>query len=1246
MVHIGHPTNAVTYGGDQNAADGGIDVRVEADGSGVTGYVPRDRTGFQAKAEDFLPSAIEGEMRPGGVLRPTIADLAAAGGAYIIASSKSSTADAARTRRLNAMRAALSGCPDATQLKTDFYDRQRLASWVNRHPGVTAWVRQQVGQPVSGWRGFEDWSANPSPTGTPFLLDNSIRLEGPDVRGGLDMRAGIARLRAVLWTPGGSVRLTGLSGVGKTRLAGALFDPSIGTDALHPGLAVYADLGDELDPAPMQMLEHLIREKRRCVLVIDNCGAPLHDRLVRRLRMSSSGVSLLTIEYDISDDEPEGSAVFRLEPVSGDLIERIVARHHPDLEELELATIARFSEGNARVALSLASTARHGTSLANLRNRELFRRLFHQNKREDPDLLRTAKVLSLVYSFEGENLQPAGEMARLAHLAGQTVREVYAQVAELRARKLVQKRGPFRAFLPHALAHRLADQALREIPGADIQAQVADPALPRLLRSFSRRLGEFHDHPEAKIIVSAWLADGGRLCRVEQLGEEDLILLDNVAPVEPSGVLEAIEWAVDRNFGALSAEDDRVHHLVRLLRSLAYEPELFDRAAFLLARLVGAARHSNNSSDPTNVFGNLFRVALSGTRAMPSQRVAFLRRIATGCPEIDPALAMVGLRTMLQLSQFTASATFEFGTRQRDFGWQPETLEALQEWFGAALNLCLQFSLDRVFGLQPRQALAEQIRSLALLPDLDNEVVRVARAIADDGGWPEAWAPIVAARRDAKAAGRMEVAERLGALARDLAPSSVADRIAIYILSEDAYGMDAARADHPDTEDYDGIWKRHEAACQDVGQDLARDPAERGRWLPALLRGGGRGAELAAAEFARRVEKLDVAWREIREALASLPPRERSTSFLAGFVSGVASRKPKFAETLLDAAMADPGLQFALVPMQLGVGLSTHAVSRLATAATLSGIPVSSFGLLQFGGVTGDLTGASAQELLEAVAHRADGLQIALEILTMRLHSLRQRGDVITSEDRTTGRRLLAAAFGGKALIGNARTLANIARSCLKPREDNRLVRQISVRLCRTMRGSPARSSDFEVVVQALGSQFPRQVLRVFVGEGSVPAMRPRVPHWGLKFRPGPLATIPPAQAVEWALEGSQHRFERLAQSIQPWRPCGSPESASETDDDRTFEWTELALALIGAAPDPLPMLGIFGTRMQPRSWSGSRAANLRHRLPLLNALRTHPDQRVAYWAASENTNLEAEIRKAEALDVAQDRKVDEQFEW
>lgn len=45
---------AVTWGGDQNAPDGGIDVRVALpDGTPIEGFVPRAAAGLQVKKQDM-----------------------------------------------------------------------------------------------------------------------------------------------------------------------------------------------------------------------------------------------------------------------------------------------------------------------------------------------------------------------------------------------------------------------------------------------------------------------------------------------------------------------------------------------------------------------------------------------------------------------------------------------------------------------------------------------------------------------------------------------------------------------------------------------------------------------------------------------------------------------------------------------------------------------------------------------------------------------------------------------------------------------------------------------------------------------------------------------------------------------------------------------------------------------------------------------------------------------------------------
>ena len=103
VVNANHSASSVTYGGHQNTTDGGIDVRVELDFGTINGFIPRLACGFQVKAENFAPSDIKKEMRPGGKLRESIRALGGREGAYVIVSSKSSVSDLGLEARRRAM---------------------------------------------------------------------------------------------------------------------------------------------------------------------------------------------------------------------------------------------------------------------------------------------------------------------------------------------------------------------------------------------------------------------------------------------------------------------------------------------------------------------------------------------------------------------------------------------------------------------------------------------------------------------------------------------------------------------------------------------------------------------------------------------------------------------------------------------------------------------------------------------------------------------------------------------------------------------------------------------------------------------------------------------------------------------------------------------------------------------------------------------------------------------------------------
>ena len=334
-------------------------------------------------------------MRPNGELRSVISELSDISGAYIIVSGTDSTSPTALGNRLNAMFESVSDIDNAANLKLDFYDRDRLAGWVRNHPSLVLWVRERIGEAIHGWHPFDNWSKSPGGVEEEYLLDDEVRiLDAVNFRSdGMTAVEGINRLRTILQCPASSVRLTGLSGVGKTRLLQALFDERIGENPLNPLQVFYTDVSYSPIPNPRNFAERLIALQQPAILAVDNHPPNLHRLLTSVCTASGSLVSLITVEYDVREDQPEETQVFRLEPASIALIKSMIQKRFTHISRIDAGTIAEFSGGNARIAIALSNTINRGETLADLKDDDLFQRLFYQRRETNNNIISTPKII-------------------------------------------------------------------------------------------------------------------------------------------------------------------------------------------------------------------------------------------------------------------------------------------------------------------------------------------------------------------------------------------------------------------------------------------------------------------------------------------------------------------------------------------------------------------------------------------------------------------------------------------------------------------------------------------------------------------------------------------------------------------------------------------------------------------------------------------------------------------------------------
>jgi hypothetical protein len=452
-IHVPYEIN-VTDGGSDGQWIGEIE---END------YIPNKLTFYQSKASSIDPADCAKEIHRDGVteLKPQVAKTLQGGGSYVFFCSHPYNPKFIEARIKKAREALKAG--GRTSWKTDkieFLDGTLIAQWTNLHVSAVAYVCRclRISQDVA-LRDYQHWCEDPL---FEYEFQSNENLNGF-----------ISDIRSALSEPRGIARITGPSGLGKTRLGFEVFHAIADTDAAEK---VRKSLAGSVAYLDMQIhgrnvlgwINQLSLGGYSGVVAVDNCTRADHNILQGFVTHPACNLSLLTMDY--VPETPHGETVLQIQltpEIMRDVVPKILASVPGLKEKLTGAGIQKvsdFAHGFPQIAI-LVAQAGHALDLQRLNQQgDIANRLLWGWGEEDSTAKEIIRCLA-PFSEIGRSGEGAKqlEFVCLELCNGLKKYDFNRYTKQFLDRRVIQEVGDFLMVAPPPLAAALAADWLEDV---------------------------------------------------------------------------------------------------------------------------------------------------------------------------------------------------------------------------------------------------------------------------------------------------------------------------------------------------------------------------------------------------------------------------------------------------------------------------------------------------------------------------------------------------------------------------------------------------------------------------------------------------------------------------------------------------------------------------------------------------------------------------------------------------------------
>lgn len=506
------------------------------------------------------------------------------------------------------------------------------------------------------------------------------------------------------------IRVTGLSGLGKTRL---VYEAACIAVNATPDILYYDAAQDN-----NQLLDWLrvtIPLGKFGTLIVDNCSVALHAKLQQEVERSDSHICLITIDY--SSEKTTGATMIRVERFKDEFIDAMLSPiYKGHIDEYELNKIVRFAQGFPRLAVMLAEARlTDDGSLGTLNDDLIARKLLWGNEEPSPEFEKILQGCALFDHF-GLEAEVNHELKFIADVAvGVNEEKCYECIQHFAEKGLIDRRGRYAQLVPKPLAVRLAAQWWRRTR-RERQLNLISELPEEMEGSFCAQIARLDFLPEVKTLTEELCGIQGPFGRAEViLSKRGSALFRALVEINPSATSALLERVLSPlSVGELATiNGDTRRNLVWALEKLSFRRETFTQAAYSLIRLASGENESW-SNNATGVFSQLFRIHASGTAAKPNQRFEFIRNALSSDNKLFAEIIAQALGGALDLSSGFRTVGAEYqGSAPPLEEWRPAVWQEIFDYLDRCIEI-ICYIFDKFPIVRPRifQIFGSSIRSL------------------------------------------------------------------------------------------------------------------------------------------------------------------------------------------------------------------------------------------------------------------------------------------------------------------------------------------------------------------------------------------------------------------------------------------------------------------------------------------------------------------------------------------------------